>query len=314
MNDFTGTMSSFIVKNEREIAQDIFQDSVTSQYCKTVVNAKGEYQMSSAEITSITQPFQKAFTAKGAPAFTAQKIQVRRCKIDMTIYPDEIMDTWLGFLADEKLEPKDYPIVKYIIDKMVVPQIQEDRETEMIYTGVYKAIASEGTAGDAADCYDGFEKQMNDYDTASVITPIALGTITTANAFDKIETFHDALPFKWQQKEMKVFMSDTIRKWAARDRRASYGQNMNYDPTTQNAKIDFTNHTIVGLPSMASKQRIFTTPSWNMIRLYDQRDPAQRLNFTIESEKRAVHVMADWHEAVGFAIPSLVYMSDGDIE
>ncbi|KAA6348352.1 hypothetical protein EZS27_004170 [termite gut metagenome] len=49
-------------------------------------------------------------------------------KINIEIIPSDVMDEIIGYLYDEILEPKDMPIVKYIIEKLVRPKLDEERE------------------------------------------------------------------------------------------------------------------------------------------------------------------------------------------
>lgn len=311
-DEFAGRMNRFVVKNQARIASDIFQASETAKYCTTIMNAKGEYQMAESRMERLTQPFQKKWTPKGNPSFHPVTIQVRRCKVDTELYVDEIHDKWLGHLHSEKLTPKQMPITRYFMQYMLLPQIQEDREEVMVYDGVYKEPTA-GTAGDTIDCYDGLGTVMNRHIVEGRISPIPLGAINSGNMFEKTEEYYDFLPLKWKKKGLNVFMSFTNKLNHHRDRRADYGGNTNYNPTVQNNYIDFTNFRMVDLASMANKQRLWGTPKWNMIRLICQREIERQVTIRVEEQDRLLKMWLDWYEGYGFAIPELVFCSDGDL-
>ena len=295
---------TYIGTNQKDILLLLMQATVSQKHMTTIASADLEYRASKAVIDDMVQGFQKKWTPKGTATFTPIAIPQRRHKFDWEMYPDDIVDSWLGFMAAENVDRKQWPISKYIIEKLILPKINDNRELKLIGKGLYEAPV-EGTAQATGKSMDGFITILEKLKTAgnSNVNFIPLTALTSDNIFDEIELFAASVADLYQDIPMEVFLS---RKWYAayhKKRRDLHGQDTNY--TGMKDLIEGSNMTLMPLPSMNSKDVIFTTPKENFIRLMNRNEGAS--NITIESVDRQIKVFADWYESVGFGIQEAVF-------
>jgi hypothetical protein len=187
---------TWLGNNENDIRKALTQPTESMAFM-TTIKQNDDFRAGQATIASIVQGFQKGWTPKGTPKFTPLTIGHRRHKFDVEIFPDEIYGSWLGFLADESKNRSEWPLVKYILYKLLLDQVAQDRELSLIANGLY-ADPVDGTAQATGKSMDGFLKILK--------TAHASGTskmnfaqknvaITTANAFDRAIPQHSHADF-----------------------------------------------------------------------------------------------------------------------
>lgn len=295
---------TFLGQNESQILKLMTQRTESQMFMKTVASKELAWRASKAVIDSIVQGFQKAWTPKGTAAFTPIPIPQRRHKIDIAFYPDEVVESWLGFMTDESKDRKTWPITKYILEQLVIPKVLEDRELKLIGVGDYAAPV-ENTAQATGLSMDGFCTILEDLKTAgtSNVNFIALDTLTDENIFEQVESFVTNVTELYQKMNMRVFLSNYwFRQYMLR-KRDLHGSDVNYQG--QDYKLEGTNMILTPLPSMAGKGIIFATPQDNFIRLINANDGAS--NIAVENVDRQIKIYADWYESVGFAIEESVF-------
>ena len=304
--DLKSAFSTYIGTNQKDILRLLTQPTVSETFMTTVASQDLVYRAAKALIDDLVQGFQKAWTPKGTAKFTPISIVQRRHKIDLAFYPDEIMDSWLGFLGDEATDRKAWPISKYIIEQLILPKVLENRELKLVGRGAY-ASPVDGTAQAVGLSMDGFLTILTAKKAAgtSLINFITLSVLTEANIFDQVELFAKSISEIYINLSMNIYIS---RAWYAayhRKRRDLHGQDTNY--TGAKDLIEGTNLILVPLPSMAASNIIFATPKENFIRLMNRNNGAS--NITVESVDRQIKVFADWYESVGFGIEEAVFAS-----
>lgn len=292
-------------QNEQRLLAAIRQPAVTTTHATPIITENDVYRSANANIGEIVQAFQKAFTAKGDLTFTPNEIRLRNLKVDLSLYPDDVKGKWLGFLAGmEPAERAQWPIVRYLLEKQVVPQIPNDMELKAYYKGVY-AAATPGTATTTAATMDGLGTIITTGLTGNMNTVTLTDAIDETNAFERIEEFVDGIDSLLDGENIKLFMDPKIVRWYLRDKRNTHGTDVNYDP--KKPTVDFTNVSIVGLPSMKGEKRIWATTEGNFVYLRKQNGMKTP---KVEESKREVFLMLDWWEAVGFEYDELVFAAD----
>jgi len=297
---------TYIGTNQKDILVLLTQATESQKHMTTIASADLEYRASKAVVDDLVQGFQKKWTPKGTATFTPIAIPQRRHKFDWEMYPDDIVDSWLGFMAQENTDRKVWPISRYIIEKLILPKINDNRELKLIGKGVYEAPVAD-IAQATGKSMDGFITILEKLKTAgtSNVNFITLDALTKDNIFDQVEAFAEGVSDLYQDIPMEVFIS---RKWYAayhKKRRDLHGQDTNY--AGQKDVIEGSNMTLVPLPSMNGKDVLFCTPRENFIRLMNRNEGAS--NISIESIDRQVKVFADWYESVGFGIEEAVFAS-----
>lgn len=261
------------------------------------------FRLANATFRSLVQPFQKAFTQKGGVDIVPNEIRQYRFKIDDEFMPDELYATWLGFLAAPNVNRKDWPFVKWLIEVYYKAQIDQDMELNEYYKGVYAAPEA-GTPGADGTGMVGVQKLLQIGLNAGTINNVPMDALAANTIFDQVEAFTDNISEVYQGIKMNVFMS---RKWFKKymqDKRAQgfYQKQSDSDITSG---IDFTPLDVTPLASMVGTNDIFCTPKVNFLHI----SPATftKNSFKIEESKRAVAVMGDWSEGLGFGINQAVW-------
>lgn len=294
-------------QNMESLKEQIRQRSVTPSYAVPIIHDSDVYRSSNSKLGEIVQGFQKTFTAKGDLTFTPNEIVLRNAKIDLALYPDDVKGKWLGFLANiDKDSRAEWEIVRYLLEKHVVPQIPHDMETSAYWGGSYVA-PTPGTAGTTAGTMDGLKKLIDAGLTATTMNAIALTNLPTASGMvECVEEFTDdifAHNPALRGVKMRVFMESKNLVNYFRDRRATFGGNVDY--TAGITTVDFSpNIELVALPSMEGSGYIWATPVDNFVHLRKSngmKDPK------VEEFLRQVYLMLDWYEGIGFEYNELVY-------
>jgi hypothetical protein len=287
--------------NFKNLTKQLFQDLVTPGVCTPIITDDTIYRVSAAEIAEILQPYQDLFTKKGDLTFTPKEIPLRQIKIDWEENPSKFQPSWLGFLANNNTDRLTWPFVKWLMEEKIIKRSKQDRELLIYFKGVYVA-ATPGTPGSAGSVMDGIKKLIDEGITDASMYEVNLADLTNSNIFDQVELFSDALPDTWIGHEVNICMSPSWVKKYNRDKRNTHGVDPSYKKG--DLTVDFSEHNIVGLPSMAGTDYIFATPKFNLV--HPQRRNAGN-DFQLEGSKRTVSIYTDWWEGIGFLDNDLVY-------
>ena len=297
---------TFLGNNENDILKALVQPTESMAFM-TTVKQNEDFRAAQATIASLVQGFQKGWTPKGTPTFSPLTIGHRRHKFDVEFYPDEIYGSWLGFMADESKNRTEWPLVKYILYKLVLDQIAQDRELSLIGNGVY-ADPVDGTAQVVGKSMNGFLTLLKTQHALGSSSKVNFAqqnvAITSSNVFTQVEKFADSITGMYKKIAMPVFCSPENFTFYVRKKRDLYGTTQDYGKFG-NAMIDGTSHSLTPLPSMIGSDILFSTPKANFIRLLKLNDGASTP--FIETSKRQVSIFADWYENVGFAIAEAVF-------
>lgn len=299
------------VNNERlQIMKDLMGTTESIRYMSTIMTDKTEVRAQQAAIDSVLQQFVPFWTPKSKSTFTPLTIKNFKCKINVQIKPSDIMEDILGYLYDENLDPKDMPIVRYILYQLIFPKLAEERE-QALAVGVYKenqASQDGGTASAALDCMDGYVTQLKALKTAEneKVTWLLDGeTLSTDGEalLAQIDKAVDQVKPLYRNKTMFVHADPDLVIKYSRAYREKYPWLKNQDG--EKVKIDFTNFTFAPLEGMRGTGVFFITPKENFKHLMSK-DP-QRTSIRMETNHYNVDIMAEWWEACGFWLAEAIF-------
>ncbi len=292
-------------QNEARLLTALRQKSKTTSFAKPIIHDGTIYRFSNVVLGEIVQQFQKKFTPKGEVEFKPNEIRLRNLKIDLELHPDDVTETWAGFLMDKDTnERQNWPLVKYILEKEVVPQLHNDMELKGYFKGSYVAPTT-GTAGTTAAAIDGVKKLLDAGIADSSMQSVALSAaVSKANAFDMVEEFVENFDALLEGTKMRFYCDPKILRWYHQDKRNTHGTDVNYNP--DKPVVDFSNCELIGLPSMAGDKYFWSTPVDNF--LYIRRKNGMNKP-VIQPFDRSVKVMTDWWEGLGFGHNELVYVA-----
>ena len=297
------------VSSERlQIMKDLVGTTVSIQYMSTIMTDKSEVRAVQAAIDSVLQNFVPKWTPKAKSTFTPLTIVNRKCKINVPITPSDIMEDILGYLYDENLDPKDMPVVRYILYQLIFPKLAEERE-QALAVGVYKeaTAANDGdAASNALDCMDGYVTQLKAMKAASndKVTWLLDGeALADDTLLAQIDRAVDQVKPLYRNKTMYVHADPDLVIKYSRAYREKYPWLKNQDG--DRLKIDFTNFTFAPLEGMRGTGVFFITPRENFKHLVSK-DP-QRTSVRMETYHYDVHIMAEWWEACGFWLAEAIF-------
>ncbi len=306
----------YISSERMEIVRALTHKVNSVQYMKTIVTDKTVWRASKAIITSVVQQFVAKWTPSGKGKFTPIEIVQRKHKINVPITPADIMDDVIGYLYDEGLEPKDMPIVKYIVTQLVLPKVDEDREMLLLATGKYVALANDINDGDAAQetgkSMDGYctiledQKALKDAadPAAAPINWLLDGvTLTPENIVDKMNEAADSVAPLYKRKKMFIHADPDLITMYNRAYQKLFPNTKNEDGKKN--KLDFTNFTFAELDGMTGVGHFFITPKENFIHLLSKNKGASKI--FMQGENYDVKVFAEYREAVGFAVAEALF-------
>ncbi len=290
-------------QNKKRILTMLSQGREITNFATPIKTDDTIFRLANATFRTLVQPFQKAFTQKGGVEIVPNEIRQYRFKIDDEFTPDELYATWLGFLAKGGLDRKDWPFVKWLIEVYYSRQIDQDMELNEYYKGVYKAPIA-GTAGEDGTGMNGLKYQLVAGVNAGTINSIDIGELNADTIFDQVEKFTDEISEVYQGIKMNVFMSRKWYKKYMQDKRAQGFYQKTSDKEIDGG-IDFTPLDVKPLASMVGTDDIFCTPEGNFLHISPM--TLTKNQFKLEEAKRAVAVMGDWSEGLGFGINQAVW-------
>jgi hypothetical protein len=161
---------------------DIFQRSGVMVWD----GVKDETPLVNMAVSDIVKPrnYTSFDPTANAIAFKNRLLKTRGWKVDLMIYPMEFEKTWLAHNAQGRRTIKDWedvPFYQFIVEQILKKVQGNIRKAS--YRGVYDAGGSTFT-----DICDGFVTLMKADVTAGNIPTVTLGSVTTTNVIEKLET------------------------------------------------------------------------------------------------------------------------------
>lgn len=295
----------------QDIVKKLLQKSVTAGYFPTRLTDQTVLRKVSSQFARVLQRFQKGFTPIGGTTFEPMSIQLYKLKIDLQETPDDLEETWLGFLADNGLKRQDWPFIKWYLEGALA-QADQDLELNEIYYGVPGAITPGIPNAAGANLY-GIKKQINDIDGAGTGDKQVLGATPTdpVDFVDYIEAFIEGVNPVLRQELDYIFLNIENRNLYRDGMRIKY--NTYYEQMADNSITMLRNYNIklVGLPSMVGSNKIWATPLWN--RQAGTKKPSNTSIFQVENVDRTVKAYTDYFKGFGFWIPQYVIYNDVEL-
>ncbi|MFN0276761.1 MAG: hypothetical protein ACKVPJ_13525 [Chitinophagales bacterium] len=299
-------------QSQADIYNQLYRPSTTLEGMNFHPTQDTVVRKSNSSFTRILQPFQKMFTPIGTLTFKPVSIPLFKMKIDIAEYPDELEDTWHGFLAGEGIDRKAWPFWKWFIMKHVLPQSERDMEALEVYAGVF-ADPDPGVAGEPGTSMNGMKKVRNDYVDAGRITPIATGAFAADDDdfCTQIEEFVNDMDKDLRRQPLVIQMGEDFYSKYRRGRRTKY--NVNYAQVGDLEAIeDYPNIKVAGRQSFGSDEVLIATPKWNWLNCQKRQKVANA--FSLENEDRKVKFYADWWQGTGPIIPEWVATNDLELD
>lgn len=264
------------------------------------------YEMANDEFQPVLQPFRVPFEPMGGVKFYPNPIKMQRVKVDLKLTPDQITESWLGFLEGKGVDRSQWPIVRYMIEVYLKTQIDYDREMNAVYFGERQ---SNGTS--PSTCMDGIRKHL--IAGASADYPInvikGIGTLSAESVLDQVEAFSKKIAPIYQNQPIVICVSQEFQRAFLENKRAAGYYWLN-GPEDINNRVDFTKQVVMGLPCMAGSKDMFAFTTGNLLWLTRK----DKFNFDVQKEDRYVKILGDWREGIGFGVNKMVWTTEETID
>lgn len=258
------------------------------------------YEMANDEFRPVLQPFRVPFEPTGGVKFHPNKIELQHIKVDLYFSPDEIIDSWLGFLEGDGVKREQWPITRYMIEVYLKQQIDYDREMNAVYFGERD---DNGTS--PASCMDGIRKKLvlGAQSSYPVNVLNGIGKLQPDTCFDQVEAFSKKIKAIYRNVPIIICVSQEYERAFLENKRAN-GFYWLHGPEDLNNSVDFTKQVVMGLPSMGENcGDMFAFVKGNLL-WCTRKD---KFNFDVQKEDRYVKVLADWREGIGFGVNKMVW-------
>jgi hypothetical protein len=272
----------------------------TTKIAREIKTDDTVYRLAESSVTSLVQAFQKGWTPKGDIKFTPNPISLYKMKVDLDLYPDDIEDNWLGFLASENQNRKDWPLIRYIMEEHLIKKIEEDLELKEYYHGV-RTEPTAGTAGDTGKSMNGLKYLL---ENSAKINCLTMDPLEASIIYDQIEEAYEQIAEEYQRVNMLICVAPKWQRAFLKDKRAQ-GYYQITKPGDIDNTLDFSPAKVHGLPSMIGTDDLFITPRENLLHL--TKKGRNSANFKVEESKRCVSIMTDWWEGFGFGLNEVVW-------
>ncbi len=293
--------------NNLDILQQVYQSFSTSKHL-TWKRAVTEYKAALAQsVDHVVQQFKPQWTPRGGAKFEPLTIKNYRHKVNFPVIPAEVGESWLFYLYDEGLSPDQMPITRYIVDKVLLPQIAEDIENVMISKAKFVEDSQK-----TEDAMDGFEtilvdaKKSRNKHFRFFNTDKNLLEATDDEVLETIDDFVASFAPLYKSKQMPVFLSSDIylkykraykKKWGAGSgtEKANFGED----------RVDFSNCYLQVLDSLYGSPIVFSTPKENFVGLR-HKNPEQFIS-DIQKRDYEVRFFCEFWLGVGFLLGEAVF-------
>ena len=302
------------VSNERlEIFRQLMGQTTSTQYMSTIISDKVEVRATQATINSVLQQFVPYWTPKGKSGFTPLTIRNYKCKINVPIVPSDIMEDVLGWMYDENVRPSDMPVIRYILNNLIFPKLDEEREVALAIGEFVESEVTQdgGTATDANATMDGYLTQLKKWHEATTSKEYAaitwlldgqqLGTGDTLLA--NIDAVVDSIKPLYKKQKLTIHADPDIVTLYGRAYRAKYPWLKNEDG--EKLKVDFSNLTFAPLEGMRGTGCFFITPKENFKHL-QSRDP-KATKIWMQEENYMAKIFGEWWEGTGFWLADAIF-------
>ena len=190
-------------------------------------------------------------TSGNGAAITDRVLTVYQSKWDYDVDYEKSRNTYLADLPNQSFG-------EYVASQ-IAKEYMAAINNSTAYLGVYNASGS-----NAAAIATGWGTLIADLITATTITPVTTGAITSTNAVDKVETVAEAAPSWMKELGFRIHCSFATLEKYKKDYRTKYG--FTFQPDAQGEyKLDGMNAILTPQSFMNSSARLIATPDNNLV-------------------------------------------------
>lgn len=301
-------------QNLSRLKRAFMQPSETLQYATHMVTDDTVFKLANSIFQPVLQSFQRSFTPKGSVEFIPNPIPLVPLKIDYKFYPTDIESSWLGFLAgDSSRTLENWPIVKYMLEEYLMNQAIEDKELNEVYKGTLEA-PQDGTPSENGKNMIGLKHLLTthaNHPKYPINVVEGIGELNETTIFDQLEAYDQKISELYTGKKLIHFVA---QKWARAFKTAKRANGYYFIDSASkiNTEIDFTQHVVVGVPSMNGTNDIFTTLKENLIHI--RKRDLNKVHVDLQKHDREIKFLIHWWEGMGFGCNQMVWSTKETVQ
>ena len=241
-------------------------------------------------------------------AFDNRVLKTQQIVLATKLNPRNLMHGYIALMKrnnyKNKLNQKDpfyLPFEDYLMQKFA-EAARENLYKKAIFKGVYSAV---GTS--SADVFDGYLAKVAAAVTATDLTPVATGAITSSNVIAKLQSVYDALGDEEKGSAVNIHVNSQIFDWLQRSYSAMSNRSIVISDVSQAAlrqpmmqiPLDGTNAVVFREPGLGTSQRVIATVAGNMhLGFYNNPNDMQ---FEVQKEDLNLKLIMVFKAGVEFA-------------
>jgi len=251
--DLSALSTSFLKFGGQIFMKGVNDFDFKGQGIQVFKNVKAPMPLTKLSATGNIRPYREQDDAgSNGVVYSDRLLTVYNSKWDMDVDPEKYRNTYLA-------DGTDNPFYKYVLEQ-VAKEYMSQINDNVAYLGVYNASGST-----AAAVATGWGTLIADLITATTITPVVTGAITTANAVTKVELVaKDSAVKPWMRKKgLIVYCSyATFDKYTAHYRTLNGFQ---YKANNNNEYVlDGINAKLMPVSWMGTSSRLICTVANNL--------------------------------------------------
>lgn len=306
ITDLNTELGAYLRENKDILIADTLLDVPFEDKFEVWDDVKDEAPMPSLSITNIVKPGLDKTTfspTANALAFGARILKVRDCKVDLTLVPQVLEKTWLGYKNRKGSGGENQfqmPFEEFIM-RHIIAKAKEDIHLNAIYRGAYNAA---GTTPGAT--MDGLLEIISDEITATNLTATVTGAITSANVNEKLLLVYDALGEAYKNKPTQMLVNPTIFDWYVRQYNPIVNSSLVRNdvnglattPLLNSFPLFGTNCVLKREAGLGASQRVICTPMENMV--YGVDSMSDSGDIMTQVHDRTIRLYIDFKSGVNF--------------
>lgn len=279
----------------------LFYGFKTAQLATPYEGVKGEMILSELQVQdNIIKRWAKAFNPVAAAEFVPTTLKTTLNKVDLSIVPQEYEASYLGMMRQKGQNPRDWPFEAYIMEQIMNKMNQE---MEYAFWQGDEAVSPAAT-DNLRETFDGILTIIADAITATTVTPVATGAITSSNALASFFSMWQQVGEAYKEGGIDFFCSYAVFDNFRNDYKTTYGANPIETEVINNAGYSVMglryeygggNSYIIPTPGLSGSGRVIATPRENLV--YGIDDPSD-LTFNFDTANRELQFWADFRMGV----------------
>lgn len=300
----------YVTGHKIDILRSLTKGLTCTQHMTTIVTDLLEWRASQAEIESVLQQFTPYWTPSKKATFTPIVIKNFLLKVNQPIKPADIIDQYIGYMYDEGLTPDAMPIVKYIVDQLILPKLQEDLENAMAI-GVFKEFtptndgesAPETAALEALDGYITTLRKLKSKAGNKVTWLLDGVELTHSNILAEMDKVVMAVKPQYRYRTMNIHADPDLILMYQQAYLEKYKNNMK--ETEVGLRLNFSKFTFVPMEGMIGTGAFFITPKENFKHLMSRNVSAAKIFMQVQNYD--VKVFMEFRKGTGFAMEEAIF-------